>query len=70
MPLPKGTRIECVAHYDNSANNKFNPDPSKEVKWGDQTFEEMMIGFFTYTVPQTPQAPATAPTRAVALEER
>jgi hypothetical protein len=43
--LPKGTRIECTAHYDNSANNPANPDPSKEVRWGDQTWEEMMIGF-------------------------
>ena len=44
--LPKGTRIECVAHYDNSPNNPANPDPAKEVRWGDQSFEEMMIGFF------------------------
>ena len=51
LTLPKGTRIECVAHYDNSPNNQFNPDPSKEVRWGEQTWEEMMIGFFTYTVP-------------------
>jgi len=43
--LPKGTRIDCVAHYDNSPGNKFNPDPTKEVYWGDQTWEEMMIGF-------------------------
>ena len=49
--LPAGTRIDCVAHFDNSTNNKYNPDPTKEVKWGDQTWEEMMIGFFTYTVP-------------------
>jgi hypothetical protein len=52
--LPKGTRIDCVAHYDNSANNKYNPDPTKAVHWGDQTWEEMMIGFFTYTVPYAP----------------
>jgi hypothetical protein len=45
-PLPKGTTIECVAHFDNSANNRFNPDPSKEVRWGDQSWEEMMIGWF------------------------
>jgi hypothetical protein len=32
-------------------NNKYNPDPAKEVKWGDQTWEEMTIGWFTYTVP-------------------
>jgi len=51
--LPKGTRIECTAHFDNSANNPYNPDPSKEVRWGDQTWEEMMIGFFSVTVSDT-----------------
>ena len=45
--MPKGTRLECVAHFDNSAGNKFNPDPGKEVRWGDQTWEEMMIGWYT-----------------------
>jgi len=44
--LPAGTELEVIAHYDNSANNKFNPDPSKDVRWGDQTWEEMMIGFY------------------------
>lgn len=57
LVLPKGTRIDCVAHFDNSPNNKFNPDPTKEVRWGDQTWEEMMIGWFTYTVPAQAQAP-------------
>src|SRR6185369_8308444 len=42
--LPKGTEIEVIAHFDNSIGNKNNPDPSKEVRWGDQTWEEMMIG--------------------------
>jgi len=51
LAMPKGTRIECVAHFDNSANNKYNPDPSKEVRWGDQTWEEMMIGWFDVVVP-------------------
>jgi len=45
----KGTRIDCVAHFDNSANNKYNPDPRKEVRWGDQTWEEMMIGWMSFT---------------------
>jgi hypothetical protein len=45
--LPKGTRIECTAHYDNSANNPNNPDPKAEVRYGDQSWEEMMFGFFT-----------------------
>ena len=48
--LPKGTEVEVIAHYDNSPNNKFNPDPSKDVRWGDQTWEEMMIGFFGVVV--------------------
>jgi hypothetical protein len=47
--LPKGTRLDCVAHFDNSAKNKFNPDPTQTVRWGDQTWEEMMIGWYTYT---------------------
>jgi hypothetical protein len=64
LALPKGTRIDCVAHFDNSPNNKFNPDPTKSVHWGDQTWEEMMIGFFTYTVPNTPEIPAHRDTRA------
>jgi len=45
--LPKGTRIECTAHFDNSANNPANPDPKSEVRYGDQSWEEMMFGFFT-----------------------
>jgi hypothetical protein len=45
--LPKGTRIQCTAHFDNSANNPNNPDPAKDVTWGDQSFDEMMIGFFS-----------------------
>lgn len=44
--MPKGTRIEGVNTFDNSPNNKFNPDPKLEVKWGDQSWEEMMINFF------------------------
>ncbi len=58
--LPKGTIVEVIAHYDNSAGNKFNPDPSKDVKWGDQTFEEMMIGFWSTVVP-VPVATSSQP---------
>jgi hypothetical protein len=47
--LPKGTRLDCVAYFDNSPKNKFNPDPTQKVTWGDQTWEEMMIGWYTYT---------------------
>ena len=46
--IPKGGRLDCVAHFDNSTANKYNPDPEKEVRWGPQTWEEMMIGWFDY----------------------
>jgi hypothetical protein len=49
--LPKGTKMHCVAHYDNSAGNVANPNPDKVVTWGDQTWDEMMIGYFDATVP-------------------
>ena len=43
--LPKGAKIECAAHFDNSPNNPSNPDPTKVVSWGEQSWEEMMVGF-------------------------
>jgi hypothetical protein len=43
--LPKGTRIDCTAHFDNSANNPYNPNPNVTVRWGDQSWEEMLIGW-------------------------
>ena len=46
--IPKGTRIECIAHFDNSTDNAANPDPTKPVRWGDQTWQEMMVGFINY----------------------
>lgn len=48
--LPRGTRIESTAYYDNSANNPFNPDPTATVFWGPQTWDEMMIGWFDIAV--------------------
>jgi mono/diheme cytochrome c family protein len=61
IALPKGTRLDCVAYFDNSVGNKFNPDPTKAVRWGDQTWEEMMIGWFTFTrAGEQPKATASA----------
>jgi mono/diheme cytochrome c family protein len=48
LAIPKGAKIECTAHFDNSPANKYNPDPTKDVKWGEQTWEEMMIGWLGY----------------------
>jgi peroxiredoxin len=47
--IPAGSRIECTAWYDNSAKNPTNPDPAATVRWGNQTWQEMMIGFVVYT---------------------
>ena len=44
--MPAGTRMVCVAHFDNSEENLANPNPNETVRWGDQTWEEMMIGYF------------------------
>ncbi len=49
--LKAGTKLRAVAWYDNSRNNPHNPDPEKMVTWGDQTSQEMMVGFFDVAVP-------------------
>ena len=48
--LTPGTEIRCLAVFDNSENNLANPDPTKSVRWGDQTWEEMMIGYFDVAI--------------------
>jgi hypothetical protein len=50
IALPQGTRLSWTAWYDNSANNPSNPDPAAEVHWGEQSWEEMMVGFFYVAV--------------------
>ena len=49
--LAAGTRLLWTGIFDNSANNPRNPDPKAEVTWGDQSWEEMMVGFFDVAVP-------------------
>lgn len=58
--MPKGTTLLCTAHWDNSEDNLSNPDPSKRVSWGDQTWEEMMIGFYVEVFPKgkVPERPS------------
>jgi hypothetical protein len=51
LMLPPGAKIECSAWYDNSPNNPANPDPTSVVRWGEQSWEEMMIGFFDIVIP-------------------
>ncbi len=53
MLLPKGTKIVSIAHYDNSANNPNNPDPTKEIHWGPQNWDEMQSVFLGFIMPVT-----------------
>lgn len=50
LRVPKGATLKSVAHYDNSKQNKSNPDPTQEVYWGDQTWEEMQYTAIYYSV--------------------
>jgi hypothetical protein len=52
LHIPKGTRIEVTAHYDNSVANRSNPNPGVAVRWGDPTADEMLAGFINY-IPST-----------------
>ena len=59
LKFPKGTKIDATAWYDNSTANKANPDPTKDVMWGDQTWEEMMFTGLTFSIdPVKPAATA------------
>ena len=52
LMVPKGSKFHADAHYDNSVNNPFNPDPTQDVYGGEQTFEEMMVPWFNVIVPR------------------
>jgi hypothetical protein len=49
--LPKGTVLRADGAFDNSASKRSNADPTAEVRWGDQSWEEMIVGFFVVAVP-------------------
>lgn len=63
LDIPAGGKIESMAWYDNSSAKKTNPDPTKDVKWGDQTWEEMQYTGFLYTINSRRLNPAPAPAR-------
>jgi peroxiredoxin len=56
LVIPAGSEMLCTAHFDNSENNLYNPDPTKPVRWGDQTWEEMMIGWYDAAFPKAEAA--------------
>src|SRR5262245_6348656 len=51
LTLPKGTKLIVTAHFDNSQKNKYNPNAKTDVRWGDPTYDEMMIGWADLLVP-------------------
>ena len=60
IAIPKGSKFVVTAIYDNSAKNKFNPNPNADIRWGDPTYEDMMIGWLEYTVDLKSAKNATA----------
>jgi hypothetical protein len=58
--IPKGTKLLVTAHFDNSTKNKYNPDPKQIVRYGDPTYDDMMIGWVEYTVDKETIKPTTA----------
>jgi hypothetical protein len=69
IALPRGTRIECTAHFDNSPNNPNNPDPNANVAWGEQSWDEMMVGWMDVAVPASAPRP-NSPVGALRGTER
>ena len=67
--LPAGTRLESVAHFDNSVNNPSNPDASVSIRWGDLTTDEMHIAFLELAMPveTDPEKLFAAPPRMIGM---
>ncbi len=75
IELPADSKIHAVAHFDNSSGNLSNPDPEQTVHWGDQTWDEMMIGYFLIAVPVDtpiahPEAELLSPKAAVKAADK
>src|SRR5262245_65988261 len=58
-PIPAGTKILLAGAFDNSPRNPANPDPSKEIRWGHQSWDEMFLGYMMYTAPRRGSAAQT-----------
>ncbi len=69
LELHAGMKLECIGTFDNSAANLVNPDPTMEVRWGDQTWEEMMLGYLEIAAPLKLTQPTGQKRRLAAAEE-
>jgi mono/diheme cytochrome c family protein len=61
LKVPKGSKLIVTAHFDNSKKNKYNPDPAKDIRWGDPTYDEMMIGWLDIMVDNPMKKPKADP---------
>ncbi|PYP84998.1 MAG: hypothetical protein DMF61_18260 [Blastocatellia bacterium AA13] len=64
LKIPAGSKMIAVAHYDNSLKNRYNPAPQKEVFWSEQSWDEMFIPWFEYTVDSMDLTKTTTPSTA------
>jgi hypothetical protein len=69
IDAPAGSTLRGFATYDNSTDNPANPDPNARVKWGEQTDEEMMLGYFEYYVPSMAATAKRASLAEMALRD-
>jgi mono/diheme cytochrome c family protein len=77
IKLPKGSKLECTEHFDNSKDNPENPDPAKTVTWGQQSTDEMMVCMFNISFPAgmsakdvlSPTRPADVPKKIAAVTQ-
>ena len=60
VAIQNGTKIIITAHFDNSPNNRYNPDPAKVIRWGEPSTEEMMDGWIEFILPPPPSTQTTA----------
>ena len=64
LNVPKGSKFIVTAHFDNSTKNKYNPDATKDIRWGDPTYDEMMIGWMDILIDNPAKAKTVKPDAA------
>lgn len=69
ISIPAGTTVECVAHFDNSTDNAANPDPTKDITFGDESYDEMMIGFLDFIVDEGVRPMSNDDYKAIVMDE-
>ncbi|MFP6585061.1 MAG: cytochrome c, partial [Candidatus Hydrogenedentota bacterium] len=69
IDIPAGTTVECVAHFDNSVDNPVNPDPTRDITFGNESYDEMMIGFLDFIVDDGIRPMSREEYKAIVMDE-